>query len=135
MKIKPRLDTRRTVRVEDNFAVAILYRNKAIPASSINISISGLLCRVPSLLPVFSEVCLTMYLPHMVHVQSAQVMKGSNKTPVQVCCRGVVLRCIRCEDEKEGYSTAIYFLELDDASRKHLKRYIEKLTPSSMVEG
>ncbi len=92
---------------------------EAVAAETMNLSMSGVCCRLPHPVEPLTKVKITLLVPEV-------KTKKKAKTAV-VCTDGVVVRCEALDSEKDvsGYEIACAFLSLRDKDRKILQAYVD----------
>lgn len=113
----PSPERRISARLVDAFTFNIGFNGYDITASVINISTSGLLCRVSREIPVMSKIEMALILPSRVRTAHAETVK----------IKGVV---VRNDADERGFRTAIFFIDISQAHRKKLDAYL-----GSLAEG
>ena len=111
----PAPERRISARLVDSFSFNIGYNGYDVTASIINISASGLLCRVTREVPVMSKIDMALILPSR--------LPSSHPDTIKV--NGVV---VRNEKDDRGWRTAIFFLDMSATHRKKLEVYLNRLS-------
>ena len=104
--------------MKDEVSESGVQEGAKIVAGATNISPYGISCKSDAYIPPFREVQINVVVP------------GGRGTPIH--CSGVV---VKSEKEKKGsrYDVHLYFTDMDDNSRRRLKKYLK--TASASVGG
>lgn len=103
-------------RVKGDIAVAINDAESNYISESLNISVSGVLCKASKEIPLMSKVMITLLLP-------SGVIK-SKKSPQKLSCEGVVVRSEPMKEEPGSFAVAVFFEDIEKQERKALESYI-----------
>jgi len=112
-------ERRQSARLADSVSFHLAYRGYDIISDTINVSSSGLLCRIDRAIPLMEKLSVVFVAPH----------PRSGETSIKIKTEGVV---VRCEPElgTNRYQAAIFFTDISDAHKKHLEEYVrERLKP------
>ncbi len=107
-------ERRVSARLVDSLSFNIGYEGYDLSAQIINISTSGLLCRLSREVPAMSKIDMALMLPSRLPSGHADAVKIS----------GVV---VRNEQDERGFRTAIFFLEISAPHRRKLDAYLKRL--------
>ncbi len=94
-----------------------------IITETVNISSTGIYCRVTRLLPLMSKIDLILLLP-------AKTLK--EKKSAKIRCKGVVVRTepvILKDAEKAHYNVAIFFTDVSKKDQKTIDSYVNSNLP------
>ena len=109
------LDRRRSLRVVEKLPFTIGHQNYEIEATTVNISVNGVLCVVKREIPLMTQLKVAITLP--------SGATGSSKKKI-ILMKGVVVRKEK-DSLKQQHLLAIYFSEIKPADKKFLKKFIE----------
>lgn len=118
------VEKRAHVRIDTVFPIKIKTEDFMVVAEAINLSCSGVYCKVNQYIPYMTQLKIALALPY----------KNKKRDVVYVECYGVV---VRIEDEITDSSTgklykiAVFFNEIEEAERDKLKKYIEQIRKDS----
>jgi len=99
-------ERRSTARIAASFPFTLDFEGYDVSGETINLSSSGLLCRLNKEIPLITKVKMALVLPSR--------LEGSEIPPIKMT--GVV---VRNEQDEVGFKTAIFFI---DIARNHQKR-------------
>lgn len=103
----PRINTRFEFRIESD--------GKVLTAEAINLSCSGVYCRVNRLVPLMTNLRLVFALIY-----------GNEENEVEyVECEGMVVRVEEVVPEDNVYHIAIFFNEIEENEREKIRNFIE----------
>jgi c-di-GMP-binding flagellar brake protein YcgR len=109
-------ERRKYKRVKGDVALSINDTVNNLITESLDISVSGVSCKVSKKIPLMSKVVITLLLPR----SGAKGKKAMNK----VICEGVVVRIESIKDEPSHYLVGIFFKGIDKQEEKALEKYV-----------
>ena len=112
-------ERRKHLRAKGQLPLKIADKTFDIITETVDISSSGIYCRVTRLLPLMSKIEVVLLVPPKNGSKSKQAKK--------IRCKGVVVRTepIILENvDKAHYNTAIFFTDISAKDRKALEAYV-----------
>ena len=109
-------ERRKHKRIQGDIALSINDTQSNLISESLDISVSGVSCKVHQKMVLMSNVILTLMLPSV-------GFKGK-KTVNKIVCQGVVVRVERIKGEPSYYTTVIFFADIKKQGRKALEKYV-----------
>lgn len=87
---------------------------------TLNVSASGVYCKIDRPIPLMSRVKLALMVPGL---------KNADSTPMQIETTGVVVRehPVIIDGQKKHYDIAIFFEDLSDEGRRIIQDYISRV--------
>lgn len=114
-------ERRRHQRTRKQLPLKIADKTFDIITETVDVSSSGIYCRVTRLLPLMSKIDIMFLLP----------AKANGKQAKKIRCKGVVVRSepiILKDVEKAHHNVAIFFTEISKKDQKILESYIDSGT-------
>ncbi|MFH1478757.1 MAG: PilZ domain-containing protein [Candidatus Omnitrophota bacterium] len=112
-------ERRKHARRKRQIPLKIADKGFDIITETVDISPSGIYCRVTRLLPVMAKIDVMLLLP---------AKNNSEKNAKKIRCKGVVVRSepvILRDAEKAHYNIAIFFMDLSKKDQKAIEAYVE----------
>ncbi len=106
-------ERRQSARLADSFSFHLAYKGFDIISDTINVSPTGLLCRVDRAIPLMEKIAIVVLAPNHKPAEKA----------VQIKAEGVVVRC-EPEEGSKRHQVAIFFTDISDTHKRHLEEYI-----------
>ena len=113
-------ERRKHLRTKGKLPLKIADKAFDIITETVDVSPSGIYCRVTRLLPLMSKIEIVFLVPPKNGSKSKQAKK--------IRCKGVVVRTepiILENADKAHYSTAIFFTDISAKDHKALEAYVE----------
>ena len=111
-------ERRKHIRAKKQLPLKIADKSFDIITETVDISPSGMYCRVTRLMPLMSKIDIVLLLPS----------KTSGKNPTKIRCKGVVVRSepvILKEADKAHYNIAIFFTEMSPKDQGMIESYVD----------
>ena len=113
-------ERRKHLRTKGKLPLKIADKAFDIITETVDVSSSGIYCRVTRLLPLMSKIEVVLLVPPKNGSKSKQAKK--------IRCKGVVVRTepiILKDADKAHYNTAIFFTDISAKNQKALEAYVE----------
>jgi len=111
-------ERRKHLRAKKNLLLKIADKSFDVITETVDISSSGIYCRVTRLLPVMSRIEAIMLVP----------VKSNGKHVKKIRARGVVVRTepvILKDADRAHYNVAIFFTDMSKKDQKAIESYID----------
>ncbi len=110
-------------RIEGILPLKLSGSESDIVTETKNISASGAYCIVCESVEPMTKLDMVLFMP---------ATKGSVKAVKKICCKGVVIRSDRFEDNgRTSYCLGIYFSEIKESDRKSIITYVNSALKES----
>ncbi len=113
-------ERRKHLRAKSQLPLKIADKTFDIITETVDVSSSGIYCRVTRLLPLMSKIEVVLLVPPKNNSKAKQAKK--------IRCKGVVVRTepiILENTDKAHYNTAIFFTDISVKDQKALEAYVE----------
>ena len=113
-------ERRKHLRAKGSLPLKIADKAFDIITETVDVSSSGIYCRVTRLLPLMSKIEVVLMVP--------QKNSSRPKQAKKIRCKGVVVRTepgILKNTDKAHHNTAIFFTDISEKDRKALESYVE----------
>lgn len=110
-------ERRKYPRIETSIQMNLKADKRNVSAETINLSMSGVCCRVNRSIEVMTSLEIVLMLPH----------EGVPDDVMYVECEGIV---VRDEKKANGHHIAIFFNEIERNEKKKLAAYIDSHSSS-----
>ena len=113
-------ERRKHYRKKSQLPLKIADKTFDVITETVDVSSSGIYCRVTRLLPLMSKIEVVLLVPPKNGSKSKQAKK--------IRCKGVVVRTepiILKDADKAHYNTAIFFTDISAKNQKALEAYVE----------
>lgn len=113
-------ERRKHYRKKSQLPLKIADKTFDVITETVDVSSSGIYCRVTRLLPLMSKIEVVLLVPPKNGSKSKQAKK--------IRCKGVVVRTepiILKDADKAHYNTAIFFTDISAKDQKALEAYVE----------
>ncbi|MFH1782349.1 MAG: PilZ domain-containing protein [Candidatus Omnitrophota bacterium] len=115
-------ERRKHLRAKKQVPLKIADKGFDIITETVDISSSGIYCRVTRLLPMMSKIAVMLLLPSKT---------GNGKHAKKIRCKGVIVRSepiILKDAEKAHYNVAIFFTDVSEKDQKVIESYLQDTT-------
>ena len=108
-------EKRRHPRLNQNIPLKIKLDQSDLATQTINISCTGVYCRIKQPLPLMTKLKVMLFLPLK--------LKNNKETIKEVSCQGVIVR-IEPDNNNGSYNAAIFFNQITESAKEKIAQFV-----------